>query len=132
MTPWRTAQMKSIGFKAALGMSLFLTVAAAAGAQVRTGTITGTSRDASGAIVPGVAISYKNVATGVAGTAITGDLGNYIIPSLPVGSYDLEASLAGFRTEVQRGVTVSVGATVAVNFSLTVGALAETIEVSAA
>jgi len=113
-------------------MILILVVTAVAwSAQVRTGTIAGTTRDASGAIVPGVTISYKNVATGVTRTAITGDLGTYIVPSVPVGTYDLEASLAGFRTEVQRGVAVTVGATVAVNFSLTVGGLAETVEVNA-
>ena len=81
--------------------------------------------------MPGVTISYKNVQTGVTGTVLTADLGTYIIPSVPVGTYDVEASLGGFRTEVQRGVTVTVGATVAVNFSLTVGGLAETVEVNA-
>src|SRR5216684_2288925 len=124
--------MKSIVFKAVLGMILFLTVTGLPlSAQVRTGTITGTSRDASGAIVPGVSVSYKNVETGVTGTAITGDLGTYILPSLPVGTYDMEASLAGFRPEVLRGISVTVGSSVAVNFSLTVGGIAETVEVNA-
>src|SRR5215467_2280926 len=124
--------MKRVGFKTALGIIVFLSVAASSwGAQVRTGTITGTSRDASGAIVPGVMITYRNVETGVTGNAITGDLGNYIVPSVPVGTYDLEASLAGFRTEVQKGVAVSVGAAVTVNFTLTVGGIAETVEVNA-
>src|SRR5579862_4216994 len=125
--------MKHIGFKAALGMILFVAISSTAwSAQLRTGTITGTTRDASGAIVPGVTVTYKSEETGVTGSAVTGDLGNYNIQALPVGTYDLEASLAGFRTEVQKGVTVSVGASVSVNFNLTVGALSETVEVSAA
>lgn len=99
-------------------------------AQVASGTIVGTVRDSSGAIVPGVTINCKNVDTGVTRMVVAGELGNYTIPALPVGTYDLEASISGFRTEVRKGVTVTVGASVDVSFTLTVGATAEEVVVS--
>jgi len=100
-------------------------------AQVASGTIVGTVRDSSGAIVPGVTVSCKNVETGVTRMVVAGELGNYTIPALPVGTHDLEASISGFRTEVRKGVTVTVGASVDVNFTLSVGATAEEVVVSA-
>jgi hypothetical protein len=99
-------------------------------AQVASGTIVGTVRDSSGAIVPGVTVTCKNVDTGVARMVVAGELGNYTIPALPVGTYDLEATISGFRTEVRKGVAVTVGASVDVSFTLTVGAAAEEVVVS--
>src|ERR1051326_3499100 len=87
-----------------------LLIQLAASAQVASGTIVGTIRDSSGAIVPGVTVTSRNVETGVTRMVIAGELGNYTIPALPVGTYDLEASISGFRTEVRKGVTVTVGA----------------------
>src|SRR5579862_9148168 len=89
-------------------------------AQVASGTIVGTAHDSSGAILPGVMITAKNAETGVTRTVISGEVGGYTFPALPVGTYDLEASLSGFRTEVRKGITVSVGASVAVDLTLSV------------
>ena len=100
-------------------------------AQVASGTIVGTTRDSSGAIVPGANITCKSVETGVTRNVIAGELGAYTIPALPVGTYDLEASVPGFKTEVRKGITVTVGDTVAVNFTLSVGAPDESVIVSA-
>src|ERR1035437_5803559 len=100
-------------------------------AQVASGTILGVVRDDSGAIVPKASIACKSVETGVVRTVVTGGLGSYVIPGLPVGSYDLEASLQGFKTGVWKGVTVTVGASNTVNFTLTVGVVQESVEVTA-
>jgi Carboxypeptidase regulatory-like domain/TonB dependent receptor-like, beta-barrel len=100
-------------------------------AQVASGTIVGTARDSSGAVVPNAKITCTNVATGVARNVVAGNLGAYTIPGLPVGTYDLQASAPGFKNEVRKGVTVTVGASVAVNFTLSVGAVEESVIVSA-
>ena len=55
----------------------------------------------------------------------------YQITSVPAGSYEVTASIAGFKTEVRSGISVTVGSDVAVNFSLTVGAVSEKVEVTA-
>jgi hypothetical protein len=71
------------------------------------------------------------VETGVVRKAVTDGTGAYSFPVLPVGNYDLEASLQGFRAEVRKGVTVTVGACVAVNFTLAVGARVHMVVVTA-
>src|SRR5438270_372870 len=96
-------------------------------AQVSSGTIVGTTRDSSGAIVPGANISCKSVETGAVRMVVAGEFGNYTIPALPVGTYDLDASVAGFKTEVRKGIGVTVGSTVTVDFTLSVGATAEEV-----
>jgi hypothetical protein len=78
-------------------------------AQVAAGTIVGTARDSSGAIVPKANITCKSVETGVVRNVVANDLGAFTIPALPVGTYDLEASLQGFKTEARKGITVTVG-----------------------
>src|SRR5262249_7108925 len=99
--------------------------------QVASGTITGTIRDSSGAVVPGASISCKSVETGVTRSALAGESGGDTFHALPVGNYDLEASLAGFKTAVRKGISVTVGASVPVDFTLAVGAAAEEVVVSA-
>jgi hypothetical protein len=55
----------------------------------------------------------------------------YRITSVPAGSYEVSAAIAGFKTEVRSGISVTVGSDVAVNFSLTVGAISDKVEVTA-
>ena len=127
--------MKRFGFRAALGMIclmlFFLVTAPDLRAQAGSGTIVGVARDSSGAVVPKATITCKSVETGVSRTVTTDAKGSYVIPALPVGAYDLEASLPGFTTEVRKGVSVTVGASVAVNFALALGAVEEKVEVTA-
>ena len=73
-------------------------------AQATNGIISGTVTDASGAAVPGVTIQVKNVNTGVTRTVLTNEQGRYRVPDLLVGEYEVQASLAGFQTVVQRGI----------------------------
>ncbi len=112
-----------------LAAALLLIIAPRLAAQTVTGTILGTVKDATGASIPGVQISVNNLETGVVRTAITDDSGTYNVPSVPAGSYSITASIAGFKTEERRGIAVTVGASIAVNFMLTVGELEEKIEV---
>jgi hypothetical protein len=100
-------------------------------AQVASGSILGVASDTSGAVVANASISCTSVETGAVRKSVTDGTGAYSFPVLPVGNYDLEASSQGFRTEVRRGVAVTVGASVAVSFTLTVGATEQKVEVTA-
>src|SRR5215831_10639918 len=78
---------------------------AAAWAQA-TAQITGTVRDQSGAVLPGVDVTLTQTETGVPRSAITNEAGVYVLPNLAVGPYRLEVSLPGFRPFVQTGIVL--------------------------
>ena len=99
--------------------------------QVATGTIIGRVKDPSGAVVPGVNISIKSIATGAMRKTMTDSNGRYQVPALPPGAYDVEASAKGFATSV-RSETVTVSATVNLGFTLTVGNVTQRVQVMGA
>src|SRR5262245_33984705 len=101
-------------------------------AQSDRGTITGTVSDASGAVVPGVTVEAKNVATGIAYQAGTSETGNFTLPQLPVGTYELSAMLPGFKKFVRPGLVVGVAQVVRVDVMLEVGTAGEQVTVEAA
>jgi hypothetical protein len=103
---------------------------AAAMAQLTTGTITGTVSDSSGAAVPGATIAVKNVDTGATRNTVASPTGRYEVPNLPVGKYDVSASLAGFQTSIRAGVELTVGKTAVVDHALQVGEVAQTVTVT--
>ena len=76
-------------------------------AQLTTGNITGTVTDQSGAAVPGATVILKNTETGVTRTALSGETGKYEAFSLPAGTYEISASLAGFRTATHAGINLA-------------------------
>lgn len=78
-------------------------------AQANTADLTGTVQDQTGAILPGVEITVTNADTGLVRTTISNDEGNYRVPLLPPGTYDVRAVLAGFSPKVIQGVTLTVG-----------------------
>jgi carboxypeptidase family protein len=110
---------------------LILAVASPAFAQLPTGTILGTVRDASGGVIPGATLTATNSDTGLMRTAISSEDGSYRLAALPVGRYELRASLDGFRAAVREGITLAVTQEAVVNFTLEVGSLAETVAVTA-
>src|SRR3970040_1024918 len=98
-----------------------LTVLAGIGnAQVTTGTILGTARDQTGAVLPGAAITVRNVETGISRTGVTGSRGEYRFPALAVGNYEVHAELTGFQAGVRQGITLTVGRKAVVDFVLNV------------
>jgi len=119
--------MKS--FSAAL-LSVFV-IASPSLAQLPTGTILGTVRDASGGVIPGATMTATNTETGLLRTTVSSDDGSYRLAALPVGRYEVRASLDGFRTAVRDGITLSVTQEAVVSFTLEVGGLAETVSVTA-
>src|SRR3989304_6033554 len=77
--------------------------------QVATGTISGTVRDTSGAVVPGAAVRVLNTDTGISRSLVSDNRGYYIASNLGLGKYEVSVSLSGFRTEVRRGIVLSGG-----------------------
>jgi hypothetical protein len=110
----------------------FLAAGVPASAQLATAELNGRVTDSSGAVLPGVTVTATQTATGLTRSSVTDDRGAYLISSLPPGPYRLEVSLQGFRSYVQTGLVLTVGATPTVNASLELGSLAETVTVEAA
>ena len=101
-------------------------------AQQTTAELNGRVTDTSGAVLPGVTVAATQTATGLVRTAVTDGAGAYLITNLPPGPYRLEVTLQGFRTYVQTGLVLTVGATPTVNAALELGSLEETVTVEAA
>src|SRR5947207_15555870 len=114
-----------------IGVCLLLTAAIAVG-QTDRGTITGAVSDASGAVIPGVAIEAKNVQTGAVYQAGSSETGNFTLAQLPAGTYELSAALPGFKRFVRPGVMVSVATVLRIDVSLQVGAAGDSVTVEAA
>ena len=89
-----------------------------------TGTIVGTLHDSTNAVVPGVSITATHIATNVSRTVLSDEVGNYVIPLLAVGDYDVAAELAGFRKAIRR-VTLGVDQRARIDIILQVGAVTE-------
>ena len=113
------------------GALILLLTSAAASAQA-TAQLTGRVTDSSSAVLPGVTVTVTQTDTGFTRTVVTDDTGTYVMPNLPTGPYKLEVSLQGFKTYVQTGIVLQVGATPTINASLGVGNLEETVSVEAA
>src|SRR6266566_8581795 len=92
--------------------------------------ISGIVHDASGAVVPGVSVTAKHIESGLTRTVNTSEAGNYSIPSLPVGAYELTAELAGFKQQVRRGITLAVGQDAVVNLTMEVGEIKDNVTVT--
>lgn len=95
------------------------------------GTIRGTVVDPSGAPVPEAAVTVRNVNTGFTQTVTTGADGVYNILYLQAGDYSLTTEKEGFRKAVSTGIRVNVATVIGVDVTLTVGAVDQTIEVTA-
>ena len=122
--------MKRVCIAAALLLCVVLSNAAFA--QVNA-VLSGTVSDASGALIPGVEVTAKNINTGITETRITNETGSFNFPSLQApGSYTLSAALAGFQTATYNNVTLGSGQQVRLNFTLQVGAAAQNVEVTIA
>ena len=97
-----------------------------------TAGITGTVTDATGAVVPNATVTVRNQDTGEERTTQTDSSGQYLIPSLAVGTYRIEVKSAGMQSVVASNLVVNVGTTVRQDFSLKVASTTETIEITAA
>src|SRR6185436_17870869 len=78
-------------------------------AQVATGGIRGVVKDRSGGVIQGGTVEARNLATATTRSTVTDAEGRYSFESMPVGTYQISAVLAGFHTTVRSGIGLSVG-----------------------
>ncbi len=93
--------------------------------------ITGTVRDAGGAVVPDAKVAVVQTATGLSRNVETGSDGSFIIPTLPVGAYRLTITKDGFTTFVQTGIVLQVDSNPVIDATLTLGSVTQEIQVQA-
>lgn len=109
-----------------LALFLFSTPALA---QRSSGTIRGTVTDPSSSIVPGATVTVRNEGTGLTRTTVTNADGLYAFTELPVGSYQIEVALSGFKTASRTNIVLNVADDRAVNVQLDTGGVSETVTV---
>src|SRR5204863_7794295 len=100
--------------------------------QVNVAQVSGRVTDGSGSAVPGVAIKLLETQRNLAHPATTDEQGLYLLPDLPVGSYQLEVKKEGFKSYSQTGIVLQVHDHVTLYDVISVGSVSETVEVTAA
>ena len=109
---------------------LCLAAAASLAAQEVRATITGTVSDPQGSVIVGARVVARNLSTGAVIEASTNETGLFVAPFLPIGRYNVSAAMQGFKTALRDNVELRVGDRVQLNFTLEIGAAAETITVT--
>ncbi|MPY87246.1 MAG: carboxypeptidase regulatory-like domain-containing protein [Luteitalea sp.] len=110
---------------------LHFVATSAADAQNIVGQIAGTVRDSSGAVLPGVTVTIRNINTGLERTEVTASSGAYVVTNLPIGAYDVTAELEGFGKAERTGFDLTADGRITADFTLSVGALTENVQVQA-
>src|SRR5580692_8095031 len=90
-------------------LTLLICLTVPARAQVVGASLSGTVADASGAALPNVKVDIQNVSTGVTRSVTTDSVGLYVAPNLLPGNYQVTVTAAGFQTQVDSGVILTVG-----------------------
>jgi outer membrane receptor protein involved in Fe transport len=114
----------------AAGAALLALVVAGAALAATTGKIAGTVTDASGAGIPGATISITNTGQGTTTKVTTDEHGDYIFPTVPVGTYDILFVAPGFRSEKRTGLVVDTNADIAQNMTMEVSEQTQQVTVS--
>jgi hypothetical protein len=109
---------------------LLCVIATASYAQFDNGSLVGTIKDASGAAIAGANVTITNTGTAIATQTKSGANGDYDVPSLKVGTYNVSASAAGFSDAVAKNITISVGGRQRIDLTLAVGGATASVEVS--
>jgi hypothetical protein len=113
-----------------LAAVLFLSASAAFG-QTALATVTGTITDPTGAVVANAPVSLKNVETGQVYVAASSDTGNYTVPQVPIGDYDLTVTVTGFKTYQHNKFHLAAGQTAREDVTLQVGQSTESVTITA-
>ena len=117
----RMQRLCTLSVLAALQMAAF----------AQTPTVNGVVTDSSQAVMQGVTVTITNLETGLRRNTLSNDTGNYTFTLLPVGRYRLAVAMPGFNTETMAEVKLDVDQVVRLDFVLKLGAVAETVQVSA-
>ena len=101
-------------------------------AQVERGTVTGTVHDPSGGVIASANVSVTNVNTGLSLSTLTNQAGEFVVPNLIPGQYNLRVAAPGFSTVNRSGVELHVNERIAVEITMSVGEVTQEVEVQAA
>jgi hypothetical protein len=112
------------------GLFVCLGFAPAARAQYDNGSVLGTIKDTTGAVVPNASVTVTDTATGISTQTKTNGSGDYEVPTLHVGTYNITATAPGFAQAAARNIAVSVGGRQRIDLSLPAAGSSETVEVS--
>lgn len=99
-------------------------------AQQATALLTGTVRDASGAVVPGAKVTLRNAQTNVSRTLTTDKDGNYLFPLIPIGTYEVTVEQQGFDKYVRKGITLEINQNAHLDIPLKIGTTSQVVEVT--
>src|SRR5581483_6392860 len=116
--------------RGAVASVVLLLAAIGSFAQVDTGSILGTVKDTSGAVMPAVKVTLTNEDTGLVTAVTSGSGGEYTFSPVKLGHYSVAAEFKGFQRVEQSHVTVDVQQRVLVDFVLPPGQMTETVEVT--
>ncbi len=123
--PWKSLLVAVSAFLALTGS------VGPAGAQTTTAGIAGVATDETRAVLPGLSVTVVHLETGATRTAVTDSGGRYLLSNLRVGDYELKFELAGFQTQVRRGIRLVIGQQVAVDITMAVGEITDVVSVTA-
>ena len=113
-----------------MALVAFFAMSTLASAQSQTGEIFGKVTDASGAVLPGVAVTVTGPVLLQPLTAITSDTGTFQFPRVEVSTYTVKFELAGFKSIIREGIVVTVGFSASVNTQMSISTVQETVTVS--
>lgn len=125
LAPWRTPLVGTL-----VVCGLLIAAPLAAVAQT-TASVEGVVTDATRGVLPGVTVTAVHLETGAPRDAVTDGQGRYRFPSLRIGEYELKTELAGFQTQVRRGVRLAVGQQVVIDVTMAIGEISDLVTVTA-
>src|SRR5262245_51410431 len=98
---------------------------------VQTSALTGTVKDTTGAVLPGVTVSVSSPQqVGGVQTSVTDAQGTYRFPALRPGVYEMDTTLAGFKTVKRSDIVLALGTTTTIDVTLQVASVSETVQVT--
>src|SRR5207247_1419611 len=124
------SEVSDMKIKICVMVTVLVLTAAGLLAQGDRGIITGTVKDSTGAVVPGVQVTAIHLGTNTSYKASTTASGDFTVPALPVGNYQMRVENTGFKTQITNDIVVAAGATVRLDVTLELGATQQTIEVA--
>ena len=110
-------------------LSILFLLTTLASSQLYTGSVSGTVKDPSGAVIVGAKMTIVDSEKGFSFNALTDSQGHYLARQLPPGKYNVTAQAPNFKGQKQDGIEVAVNANLSVDFSLAVGAADVSVEV---
>src|SRR5207249_812717 len=117
-------------FTSTIALLILTTLASAASAQTSLATLRGKVSDEQGGVLPGATVTARQTDTNTTRTSVTEGLGQYFLPNLPAGTYELTVDLTGFAAARRDNVVLRVGQAADIDFVLRVGAVQENVTVA--